>query len=162
MIGSFCANYTTFELKKYRGVIFMTLKSLILIGKMTLKKLILVWKMTKIWQIFIKILEFQNWYFHGIENAWAATYRGVISKDTEEWLKIWRGIDLSFQNWNKEFDKFKLKNLKVSKIYTLMGCMTLKNNEKSEEELTCRFKIYIKNFCINSNNWIFYKYKKLK
>ena len=69
MIGPFCAKYTTFELKKYRGVIFMTLKSLILIGKMTMKKLILVWKMTKIRQIFIKILEFQNWYFHGIENA---------------------------------------------------------------------------------------------
>ena len=47
----------------------MTLKSPILIGKMTLKKLILVWKMTEIWKIFIKILEFQNWYFHGIENA---------------------------------------------------------------------------------------------
>ena len=26
-----------------------------------------------------------------------------------------------------------------------MGCMTLKNDEKSEEELTCRFKIEIKN-----------------
>ena len=26
-----------------------------------------------------------------------------------------------------------------------MGCMTLKNDEKSEEELTCRFKIDIRN-----------------
>ena len=50
------------------------------------------------------------------------TYRGVISNDTEEWWKIWRGIDLSFQNWHKEFDEFWLKNSKVSKIYTLMGC----------------------------------------
>ena len=49
-------------------------------------------------------------------------YRGVISNDTEEWWKIWRGIDLSFQNWHKEFDEFWLENLKVSNIYTLMGC----------------------------------------
>ena len=29
------------------------------------------------------------------------TYRGVISNDTEEWWKIWRRIDLPFQNWHK-------------------------------------------------------------
>ena len=50
------------------------------------------------------------------------SYGGVISNDTEEWWKIWRGIDLSFQNWQKEFDEFWLENSEVSKIYTLMGC----------------------------------------
>ena len=25
-------------------------------------------------------------------------YRGVMFRDTEEWCKVWRGIDLSFQN----------------------------------------------------------------
>ena len=72
----------------------------------------------------------QNWYFHGIllfkvENAWATnymSYRGVISNDTEEWWKIWREIDLSFQNWYKEFDEFWPQNSKVSKIYTFLGC----------------------------------------
>ena len=33
-------------------------------------------------------------------------YRGVIFHETEEGYKIWRGIDLLFQNWHKEFDKF--------------------------------------------------------
>ena len=33
-------------------------------------------------------------------------YRGVIFRETEEGSKIWRGIDLSFKNWHKEFDKF--------------------------------------------------------
>ena len=33
-------------------------------------------------------------------------YRGAISHETEEGYKIWRGIDLLFQNWCKEFDKF--------------------------------------------------------
>ena len=41
--------------------------------------------------------------------------------DNEEWCKIWRGIDLSFQNWYKEFDKFLPEYLKVSKIFTWMG-----------------------------------------
>ena len=47
--------------------------------------------------------------------------RKCMSKLTEEWWKIWRGIDLSFQNWHKEFDKFWLENSKVLKIYTLTG-----------------------------------------
>ena len=33
-------------------------------------------------------------------------YRGIIFHETEEGYKIWRGIDLLFQNWCKEFDKF--------------------------------------------------------
>ena len=41
---------------------------------------------------------------------------------SEEWWKIWRGIDFSFQNWHKEFHKFWLKHWKVSKISSLMGC----------------------------------------
>ena len=48
-------------------------------------------------------------------------YRGVIFHETEEGYKIWRGIDLLFQNWHKEFDKFWPEHSKVSKIFTLMG-----------------------------------------
>ena len=40
--------------------------------------------------------------------------------DNKEWCKIWRGIDLSFQNWHGKFDEFWPKHLKVSKIFTLM------------------------------------------
>ena len=50
------------------------------------------------------------------------TYIGVISNDTEEWWKIWKGTDLPFQNWHKEFDECWLENSKVSKLYTLMDC----------------------------------------
>ena len=35
--------------------------------------------------------------------------------------KIWRGIDLPFQNWHKEFCKIWPEHSKVSKIFTLMG-----------------------------------------
>ena len=48
-------------------------------------------------------------------------YRGVICHDNEEWCKIWRGIDLSFQNWHEELDEFSPEHPKVSKTCTLMG-----------------------------------------
>ena len=50
-------------------------------------------------------------------------YREVMCHDIEEWCKIWRGIDLSVQNWHEEFDKFWTKHLKNWKNYTLMGCI---------------------------------------
>ena len=37
-----------------------------------------------------------------------------------EWCKNWQGIDLSFQNWHEEFDKFWREHSKISKICTLM------------------------------------------
>ena len=49
-------------------------------------------------------------------------YRGVMCHDNEEWFKIWRGIDLSVQNWREEFVKFWPEHSKISKICTLMGC----------------------------------------
>ena len=82
-----------------------------------------------IWQIFIRTLESVKIgiYFHGtflsnVENARAKLkiYRGVICNDTEKWLRIWRGIDLSLQCWHKRYDKFWHENSKVSKMYTLM------------------------------------------
>ena len=86
-------------------------------------------------------------------------YRAVIFHETEEGYKVWRGIYLSFQNWHKEFDKFWPENSKVSKlelwwdlfvrsrkymslIFTGELCvMTVKNDTKIEEELSCHFKI---------------------
>ena len=48
-------------------------------------------------------------------------HRGVICHDNEELRKIWRGTDLSFQSWHEEFDEFWPEQLKVSKIFILMG-----------------------------------------
>ena len=48
-------------------------------------------------------------------------YRGVTFHETEEGCKIWRGINLSFQNWHKKFEKFWPENLNVSKSFILMG-----------------------------------------
>ena len=69
----------------------------------------------------------QRWYLHGIHlfkvyMCELKIYREVMCNDTEEWRKIWREIDLSFQNWHKEFDDFWLEHLKILKICILMGC----------------------------------------
>ena len=87
--------------------------------------------------------------------------RGVIFHETEEGFKVWRKIDLSFQNWHKEFDKFCCEHSKISKIFTL-SCSFWANYiffelEKYREVIfyeteegfkiwrACRFKIDIKN-----------------
>ena len=90
-------------------------------------------------------------------------YRGVIFHETEEGYKISRGIDLSFQNWHKEFDKFWPEHLKVSKLelwwdpfvqsrkgmtlkFTEELCvMTMNNNAKFEGKLTFHFKTDMRN-----------------
>ena len=48
-------------------------------------------------------------------------YSGIIFHETEERYKIWRGMDLPFQNWHKEFDEIWPEHLKVSNIFILMG-----------------------------------------
>ena len=48
----------------------------------------------------------QNWDFDGILFDELKIHRGFMCHDNEEWCKIWRGIDLSFQNWHEEFDKY--------------------------------------------------------
>ena len=47
-------------------------------------------------------------------------YRAVIFHETEEGYKIRRVIDLSFQNWHKEFDKFWPQHTKVSNICDIL------------------------------------------
>ena len=86
-------------------------------------------------------------------------YRGVIFHDTEEWCKIWRKTDLWFGKWHWEFGIFSPEHFKVSKLgnwwdsfvqsrkcmnlkFTEELCfMTMKNDTKIEEEMTCHFKI---------------------
>ena len=48
-------------------------------------------------------------------------YRGRIFHETEEGYKIWKGIELLFQNCDKEFNKIWPEHSKVSKIFILMS-----------------------------------------
>ena len=83
---------------------------------------------------------------------------------SEEWCKIWRTTDLLLGKWHEEFGKYSPEHSKVSKFelwwdpfvqsrkymslkFTEELCvMTMKNDTKTEEELTCRFKIDMRNF----------------
>ena len=53
--------------------------------------------------------------------VWAKKYREVIFQKIEEGYKIWRGINLLFENCHKEIIKFWPEYSKVSKSFTLMA-----------------------------------------
>ena len=125
LMSCFWPKYIMFELKKYRGVIFHDTEESCKI-----------WRKTDLWfgkwhkkfgkfsSEHLKVLKLgtfmgsfcPKWKMHELK-----IYRGNMCNDTKVWSKIWRGIDLSFQNWHKEFDEFWLEYLKVSKMYALMS-----------------------------------------
>ena len=90
-------------------------------------------------------------------------HRRVMFDGTEYWCKVWKKTDLCSQKWHEEFGKFSPEHLKVSKLGLLCHpfvqgwkCMSLKftgklcvmkmkNDAKFEEELTCQFKIDMRN-----------------
>ena len=90
-------------------------------------------------------------------------HRGVNFHNTEGWCKIWRKTDLWFGKWHGEYSKFSSEHLKVSKLALWwdvliwrrkslslksteeLCVMTIKNDAKFEKELTCHFKIDMKN-----------------
>ena len=101
-------------------------------------------------------------------------YRGVIFHDTEELCTFWRKTDLWFEK--RQFGKFSPEHLKVSKLglwwdpfvqsrkgmtlkFTEELCvMTMKNNAKFEEELTCHFKTDMRNLTnFDSSTWKYLK-----
>ena len=84
------------------------------------KQWLVVWKMTwEIWQIFtralksVKIVTLIGSFSPKQKMYELKIYRGVMDHDNEEWYKMWRGIDLSFQNWQEEFDEFWPEHIKI-------------------------------------------------
>ena len=115
-------------------------------------------KVTRIWWILIWALKsLKNLHFDcsllcTVYNVWLKKVQRSIFHDTEESWKIWRKTDLWFRNWHEEFCKFSSEHLEMSKLVFSWDtfvpsrkCMSYKLNEKSEDELTCRFKIDIRN-----------------
>ena len=109
-----------------------------------------------IWRILTRALEsLKKFHFKALLLSkvcfFGAKYRGVIFHDTEEGYKIWRGIDFSFQNWHKEFDKFwpdysKVSEINFNGLFLSKICIVwakkvqrscLSWHAKFEEKLTC-------------------------
>ena len=120
MIGPFCAKYTTFDLKKYWGVIFHDTEELCKI-----------WRKTDLW--------FGKW--HGKFGKFSPEHKKfsklglslnpfiqsrkcmslkltVMRYDNEEWCKMWTRIDVPFQNWQKNLASFD-PNTQKSKKFAL-------------------------------------------
>ena len=91
-----------------------------------------------------------------VERSYLSRHWRVMQNLKKNWLVAWR--------WHEEFGKFSPEHWKVSKLelwwnpfaqsrkcvtlkFTEELCvMTMKNDTKIEEELTCRFKIDMRNF----------------
>ena len=99
-------------------------------------------------------------------------YRRVTFHGTEESYRIWRKTDLWFGKWHEEFGKFSSEHLKVSKLifsWNLflqsrkpMSYNLQKSYKQSEEKLTCRFKIDIRNLMTLKNKLRFNRDKPCK
>ena len=81
-----------------------------------------------IWQILTGALEsLEDFHFNGLLMSKTCILfvlrkcRGVIFHETVEEYKTSGGIDLSFQNWDKNFDNFWPEYFKVSNVFPLMG-----------------------------------------
>ena len=116
----------------------------------------------------IKILRFNGLLVTKVYNVWAKK----VQRSYFSWYcrvkQIWRKTDLWFEKWHEKFSKFSPKHLKVSKLglwwdpfaqsrkcmslkFTEELCdMTMKSSAKFKEELTCHFKIDMRNLTILS------------
>ena len=162
LMCSFWSKYILFELKTAEELSLMKLNR---DGKFG-QELSCHFKIGKgIWQILTWALKsLKNFDFNGpllskVYIVWAKKYIQVIFHENKEGYKIWRGTDLSFQNWHKEFDKFWSEHLNGSKIFILMhsfwakyilfelksaeelSLMKLNRDAKFGQESSCHFKI---------------------
>ena len=119
-IGSCCAKYLMLDLKKYRAFIFHDTEEWCKI-----------WRKTDLWfgkwheefgkfsPEHLKVSKLGLWWDLLIQSR-----KSMRLKFTEELCvtamkndtKIWRGIDLSFQNWHEEFDEFDPSTRKSKKF----------------------------------------------
>ena len=121
-----------------------------------------------IWQIFTRALEslkigtLMAYFCLKLKMYQSRNFRGVICHGNDKWSKIWKGADLSVQNWHEKFDKFWPEHSKISKICTFMGffwtkyicLMALSIDAISEGKLTCAFKNDMRNLAnFHRNTW---------
>ena len=116
LIGPFCSKYITFDLKKFRGVIFNDIEESCKIWRKT-DLLFGKWheESGKFWSEYtlsLKIGTFVRSFYPKQKMYEFNIYRGVMCYYNGEWCKIWKEMDLSVQNWREEFNKFWPEHLK--------------------------------------------------
>ena len=167
LIGPFCPKYKMHELKVYRGVMCNDTEEwwniwweIDLSFQNWHKELDEIWlEHSK----FSKTYTLMGCFWPKYIMFELKRYRGVIFHDTGEWCKMWRKTNLWFGTWHEESGKFSPEHSKVSKLGLLwdpfiqirkcmsskftgdLFVMTIMNDVKFEEELTCQFKIDMRN-----------------
>ena len=166
LIGSFCWKYIKFQLKKYRGIISYDTEEWRKIWRKT-DLLFQKWlefsefwsKHSKVWKTCSLIGPFRTKYItfdlKKVQRSYFSWYSSVMQDLKKNWLVVWK--------WHEGFSKFLPEHSKVSKLelwwdpfiksrkcmrlkFTMELCvMTMKNDVKFEEELTCQFKINMRN-----------------
>ena len=163
LIGSFCPKWKMYELKIYRRVMCHDMKRNKIeeeptchfkIGMRNLTNFDpSTWKSKKF--VLIHFLS-PKYITFGLQK-----YIGIIFH--KELCNLWRENGLWFEKWHEKFSRFSPEHFKVSKLglrcdpfvegrkgltlkFTEDLCaMTMKNNSKCEEELTCHFKTDMRN-----------------
>ena len=126
LVGCFWLKYKIFELRKYRGVMFDGTQYWYKAWRKTylcFQK----WheKFRKFLPEHLKVSKLGLW-----RHPFIYSRKCMSLKFTEEfyvswkWIVMqnWTVIDLSVQNWHKEFDEFWPQHLEITKNCTLMGC----------------------------------------
>ena len=113
LMSCFWPQYIMLKLRKCRGVMFDNTEYLKenwpFLSKVT-------WG---IWEVFTRALEslkigtLMGFFYPKYKMYQLKIYREVICQDKEKRCKIWRWIDLSFQNWYEDFDGFWPEHSKI-------------------------------------------------
>ena len=119
LIGSFCAKYITFDLKKYRRVMKRSTEAWCNIWRKT------VLRFEKYREEFGKYLP-EHSKVSKLVVSWdpfiqsrkcvSLKYTDNLCHNNEKWCRIGRAIDFVFQNWYEKFDKIWSKYSNVSKF----------------------------------------------
>ena len=111
LMGCFLPKFIMCELKKYRGVMFDDTEYWCKIWRKTdLRSQKWHEKFGKFSPEHSKVSKLGFWWDPLIQSRKCIyklkTYRGVICHDNEECSRIWKGIDLSVQNWHEKLNEF--------------------------------------------------------
>ena len=123
MVGSFCKNHIKFQLKKYRRLSPMTLKSDAKFKEKLTCRFTFKFDVRNLVNFHPNTQKPTNFtsmgcFFPKCMMFELKNYRGLIFHDTERWWKIWINPDLVvwFQKWLEELGELSLEHPKVWKL----------------------------------------------
>ena len=114
--------------------------------------------LTKVYNVCTKQVQssyiWQNWILmENWKEKWPVLSKMTMRHYNEKLCKIWRGLELSVQNWHEEFEEFWPRNSKISNICALIGCFCPKY-------IMFKLKMYRGVICDSTEYWCKFWKKK--